>query len=103
MSISGYFTGPVVLLDPEKMGLTFEMSLWLLYTTVEMYEIFMHFRFMAAVFDLPFIPTSESTRPGFSVCRTPKMWGRLWNLVITMYTSYDIHIVYELPINGGHL
>ena len=64
----------------------------------------MHFRLMAAIFDLPVTPTSESIYTSPTVLLDPENVGVAAGISLLSHIQAEIQdIAYVLPVNGGHL
>ena len=59
---------------------------------------------MAAIFDLPVTPTSESVYNSSTVLLDPENVGVTVGISLLRHTEAEIYdIAYVLPVNGGHL
>ena len=64
----------------------------------------MHFRLMAAIFDLPATPTLESIYNSSTVLLNPENVGVAAGISLLSHIQAEIEIIaYALPVNGGHL
>ena len=84
-------------------GYALESSCYLIYK-LRNKLLHVYFRLMAAIFDLPVIPTSESIHNSPTVLLDPENVEVAVGISLISYMQADLYVVaYVLPVDGGHL
>jgi len=92
-----------VLPDAENMGMALEFGCYHLYKLRYTF-FYIHFRFMAAIFDIPFTQTSGSIGTNLSELPDPENMGMAAGISLLSFIQTEIYVLlYPLPAHGRHL